>query len=509
MKWKAPNTWHRSNIWLLLCMVGIALSSGRLSLAAPAWFVPFLGIRYMRTNPNPLKARFFRLSFVAWIALSATWYGATPIWGLAHFVFMAFNAAFTILPFAVYDWLRRRLGDRFWSTLLFAAATVALEWLTVNGSPFGSFGAAAYSQSGFLALLQFLSVGGMLSITFLIAWTGAVLDWVVEAHKSRRRFAPALALWAVVLTSVIGWGAVRLASVPDAGALRPGQSSESEPRVLVAGLTAHEVTMHELMPILEEDLFEFRQRTVAIHREYLEMTRAAAEEGVDLIVWPELAGTGTAADVAVLLERAGEIASAYNLHIAVAAMEIDPDGTRKPVNQLTLLGPDGGILARHVKFGGNFMEGTLAGDRKITTVETSLGRVGLAICWDYDFTRTVAETGRNSVDLMIVPAADWEGINPLHGRMAVFRAIENGHTLVRQAQNGLSIVADPYGRVVDTGTGPANAIQAIVWSGSVETIYPHITIVVGLLCTLAAVAAGVGAFVQTHGQIERRARGGR
>lgn len=489
-------------------MVAVALSSGRLSLAAPAWFVPFLGLRYMQTNPNPLKTRLLRLALVAWIALSATWYGATPLWGPAHFVFMALNAAFTVLPFAVYEWLRRHLGRSFRTTVLFAAATVAVEWLTISGSPFGSFGAGAYSQYGFLALLQFLSVGGMLGITFLIAWAGAVADWAVDAFKSGRSFARALVICAVTLAVVFVWGAVRLHRAPEpgvaggsavaagseAGGAPPSASRDSH--ILAAGLTAETVSMHELMPLLEQDLAEFRARTRAVHSEYLQMTKTTAKEGVDLIVWPELAGTGTFEDVAVLMEQAAELADAYDLHLAVSTMEIDPEGARRPVNQVSLVGPEGLLLARHVKFGGNFMEGTVAGEEEITTVDTALGRVGLAICWDFDFHRIVADTGEDSVDLMIVPAADWNGIDPLHGHMAVFRAIENGTTLVRQAQKGLSIIADPYGRVIDTGSGPANAIQATVVSRSVETFYPRITNILGLFATLFVTASAVVAFAR-------------
>jgi apolipoprotein N-acyltransferase len=279
-------------------------------------------------------------------------------------------------------------------------------------------------------------------------------------------------------------------------AVEPKPGAIRDSRILAAGLTAKEASMHELMPLLEEDPAEFRARTAEIRGEYLQMSRAAAEEGVDLLVWPELAGTGTFADVALLLEEAAALADTYDLHLAVSTMEIDPDGERTPVNQISLIGPDGSLLGRHVKFGGNFMEGTLAGEQDITMVDTALGRVGLAICWDFDFHRIVATAGRDSADLLIVPAADWSGIDPLHGRMAVFRSIENGTTLVRQAQNGLSIIADPYGRVIDTGSGPANAVRAIVSVGSVETLYPEITNVVGILSTLAALAAAAIAFLR-------------
>ena len=45
---------------------------------------------------------------------------------------------------------------------------------------------------------------------------------------------------------------------------------------------------------------------------------------------------------------------------------------------------------------------------------------------------------------------EYQAIDPIHAHMAIYRAIENGVTLVRQADNGLSIAVDPYGRVSAT-----------------------------------------------------------
>ncbi len=47
-----------------------------------------------------------------------------------------------------------------------------------------------------------------------------------------------------------------------------------------------------------------------------------------------------------------------------------------------------------------------------------------------------------------MPSHDWRAIDPLHGQMSVFRAIENGVSLFRQADQGLSIATDPYGWVL-------------------------------------------------------------
>ena len=60
----------------------------------------------------------------------------------------------------------------------------------------------------------------------------------------------------------------------------------------------------------------------------------------------------------------------------------------------------------------------------------------------------IQQSGQNGTGLLLVPSSDWAEIDPLHTQMAVFRAIENGHSLVRQAEGNVSIAVDPYGRVL-------------------------------------------------------------
>jgi apolipoprotein N-acyltransferase len=65
-----------------------------------------------------------------------------------------------------------------------------------------------------------------------------------------------------------------------------------------------------------------------------------------------------------------------------------------------------------------------------------------------DYPATIQQAGRNGTGLMLAPSKDWYQIDPVHSHMAVFRAIENGMSLVRQTDTGLSIAVDPYGRVL-------------------------------------------------------------
>ena len=67
-----------------------------------------------------------------------------------------------------------------------------------------------------------------------------------------------------------------------------------------------------------------------------------------------------------------------------------------------------------------------------------------------DFTNLIQQAGGAGVDIMMVPASDWRAIDPLHAVMASFRAIENGFSMVRQTDKGLSLAVDHLGRVISS-----------------------------------------------------------
>ena len=66
--------------------------------------------------------------------------------------------------------MRRRLAGVA-ATLVLPSAWVATEYLVAMFTPYGSWGAAAYSQHENLLLLQLTSVTGLYGISFLIAWS--------------------------------------------------------------------------------------------------------------------------------------------------------------------------------------------------------------------------------------------------------------------------------------------------------------------------------------------------
>jgi apolipoprotein N-acyltransferase len=84
--------------------------------------------------------------------------------------------------------------------------------------------------------------------------------------------------------------------------------------------------------------------------------------------------------------------------------------------------------------------------------------------------------------------------------MAIYRTIENGVAVVRQSDNGLSVVADPYGRVlaaVDHFTASERVTVAQVPAkAGVFTIYSVIGDLFGWLTVAGFVVAAVWALTR-------------
>ena len=205
-----------------------------------------------------------------------------------------------------------------------------------------------------------------------------------------------------------------------------------------------------------------------------------------------------AEDEAALIARGQEIARQEGIYLAMSLGTVYQDDSPHEV-KLIIADPQGQIALEHYKYGGQSVEGFKPGDGILRTVETPYGTLSGIICWDTNFHKPVLQAGRNGTDILLSTSLEYQAIDPMHAQMATFRAIENGVSLVRVADNGLSIVTDPYGRTVaavDHFTTSERVIVAQVPSKGVFTLYPIIGDLFGWLAVVGMVAIIVVAVVQ-------------
>jgi apolipoprotein N-acyltransferase len=307
--------------------------------------------------------------------------------------------------------------------------------LNIHTNPVGTWGATGFTQYGNLPLMQLASVTGMIGITFLMGWFASTANWAWENQSRGGQVIRGLVAFGAVLAVVLVFGFVRLNLSP---------ISETDETVRVAGITA--------ISGLDYDSDEkFLSAMESIRDAYFSETEREAQAGARVIVWPELSGRGPASDEAALIARAQEVARQNEIYLFLPLGTFYPPETGQLLeNELLVIDPAGSIVIDHIKFGGQIFEGAyrVQGDGKLQTVTTPFGVLSGAICYDLDYPAVIQQSGRNNTGLMLVPSSDWFEIDPVHSHMAVFRAIENGMSLVRQTHTGLSIAVDPYGRVL-------------------------------------------------------------
>jgi apolipoprotein N-acyltransferase len=240
----------------------------------------------------------------------------------------------------------------------------------------------------------------------------------------------------------------------------------------------------------ETDIEAFRQLMEERYQLYFDATLREARAGAKIVVWPENAATVAEQDEPALVARAQGVARQAGIYLAFPMVVLPADDSPY-ANKLLVFDPRGQTVLEHYKYGGIGFEGNrINGDGILRTAQTPFGVISGIICWDTDFPGVVLQAGRNGTDILLSPSLDFREIDPIHAHMAVMRAIENGVSVVRVADMGLSVIADPYGRIlasVDHFTAGERVIVAQVPTRGVATLYPVIGDLFGWLAIVGFV----------------------
>jgi apolipoprotein N-acyltransferase len=415
----------------------VGFSMGRWLAPLAAWIGPVLIMRYARDHKvGPGALLVFAANFLAFaIGFGAMW----SHWGLPAVPILAvLYGILWSLPYLADRLVGPRLRG-FSSTFVYPLAATTLEFVNIHTNPLGTWGATGFTQYGNLPLMQLASVTGMIGITFLMGWFASIANWAWENRSRVGEIRGGLAAFAVVFAVVFIFGSVRLNLAP---------TSETGETVRVAGITSQGLDSLSERTANDSSVEAVRPLLQSFWEAYFAQTVREAQAGAQVVLWPEINAPTFPAVEASHIAQAQEVARQNGIYLALPVGVIDLDTRQWTENKLLLIDPTGAIVMEHYKYGGSIIETTRVGDGKLLTVDTPFGVVSGVICYDLDYPAVVQQTGQKGTGLLLVPSKDWFEIDPVHTHMAVFRAIENGMSLVRQTDTGLSIAVDPYGRVL-------------------------------------------------------------
>lgn len=229
----------------------------------------------------------------------------------------------------------------------------------------------------------------------------------------------------------------------------------------------------------------------------------AASRGAQLVCLPELFGwSGPGAQESSVAETvpgrttelAAELARRHRIHIVAGSVlekSSDPSESRC-YNTAQLVGPGGDLLASYRKIhlfdvdidgGPSVIESrNRVPGENIICLDTELGRIGLAICYDLRFPELFRALSSAGAEIIVMPSAFTAQTGESHWLPLIrARAIENqcffiapnqhGPTAYGFASYGHSVIVDPWGTVLaEAGDDGPATVDAELRADRIEQI---------------------------------------
>ncbi len=486
-----------SYLWLALAAALFLFEGGRWAIPLAAWLAPLFLLRFVRTQ-HPLPG--LLLTWLVRFAVTAVVFQGIILYpGIVYYPLVLLVTGLAILPYLADRLITPRLQG-FVSTLVFPLAFTTIEYLSSFG-PLGTYFSIAYTQYGNLPLMQVVSVAGIWSITFLITWFAAVVNWAWERGHAWSNVRGGGLLYAAILAVVLLGGSARLALFPpEVTTVRIAGLSASQAAVSAFNQQLPEATLSLLLSgkATQADRAIARSAFTTLDKDLLARSQQEAVAGAKIVAWPETSPTGASIlqeDEPALLQQASALAKQQSIYLDMGLAVFLPDAGKGPFlkDEVVLLDPAGNVVWTYLKTHPAPGEQGLfvVGDGKVPVVESPYGSLANVICFDADYPGMVRQAGQAGADLLLVPSDDWQAVDPYHTQIATFRAIENGFSLVRQSSKGLSMAVDYEGRVLaasDYFTTDQQVMVAYVPMHGVRTIFATIGDLFAWLCILGLVA---------------------
>jgi len=396
-------------------------------------------------------------------------------------IILAVSIVFSI-PMWIFGIFERPFAERArykWFIVQLPLFWVALEVVFGSNLLFGDNYWLAYRLAQAPSLAQPISILSTPALSFLLIMLNAGIALLVLKRLDRRRpnpASPGIPARTVRWSSIIAFG-VTIIWIGCSLAIYWQVTSRLGNQVRVAAVQTGNENRSPLGKRLDQGTPEEIARNIKLAAQLERMTKSAAAQGAELIVWPEeiLEYNAATAEGAWV----GELARSTNTTI-VAGYKPESPSDASP-NMAAVWLPTGQMAQPpYYKIHPVVLEGEkFETPHLFPTYETPFGQLGLLICFDHDFPNSSARLDTlGGADILAVPAIDFASIRDLRWQTLTFRAIENRVPMIKadvawdsaivNANGNLMervAVADNDGAekllVTDVNLGPRNSIFTV------------------------------------------------
>lgn len=363
---------------------------------------------------------------------------------------------------AVYYGVATLIAGLLWSDGFGRLAALALgfgvaEWLRsfiLTGFPWNAIG---YGVMPMPLMMQSAGVIGIFGVSTLAVFVLSAPALI----GTRKGMTVGLTLAVLIFAAHFGYGAWRLHTAETLMAARP----------------ANELSVRLVQPVIDQARKMDNSDRVEIFEEHLALTAGPVQPGArrpDVIVWPETSVPFILTQNQDALARIADVLQDGQVLIAGVVRTEDAGPGRQPryYNSVYAIDSQGQIIGASDKlhltpFGeylpyeeflnsvgiGNIVDmpgGYTAGSRRsLITLPSGVSFYPL-ICYEAIFPGEISSEIEKAGAIINITNDAWFGMTPgpyQHFQQARLRAIETGLPLIRDANNGISAVVDPFGRI--------------------------------------------------------------
>jgi apolipoprotein N-acyltransferase len=392
------------------------------------------------------------LIMVPWVVRVMSHYGGLPyLVGVLLFVAMAvvlglYGGAFAAIV------KRLRLDERFAPWLLVPLAWAAIEFartFLLTGFPWNLVATAIVDYP---SLIQIDRAIGPYFTGALVLLPSVVIAWLVTQRVAS--VARVMVIGALGILLLVWWGTGLVAS-----------------KLIARPRGGDAVKAALLQPNISQEMRWDEANVLAIYEKMIGMTRDAAKNGAQVVIWPESTVPLSYPQTAFYKSGIEELSREYGIDIILGSVATDPARPNRLWNSAFLV--SGGQTIGHydkirlVPFGEYvplrrmlfFAEKLVhaVGEFEFGTNDFPLGgrhKYGPAICYEIVYPQITRSQIRNGADVLVTITNDawYDGTSApaQHLWQARLRAVEGNRYLLRSATTGISAFIDPTGQILES-----------------------------------------------------------
>lgn len=463
---------HRYIIAIITTAALLTLSFPPFDLYYMSWFalVPLLLLTGSTSNS--------RIFFI-FLLTGTIFFSGLLWWILKTDGFNAINFALGILVNAIYfgifgtisNFLKRNLPC--WTFLSFPSLWVVLEYFRSHqGFLSFSWGIMGYSQYSFHTVTQLSSFTGVYGVSFLIILVNTIAAEIILYLSPRIfRFSRSHTLSTSLFRKALFLQIIFLLIISISIILiKPAKADIIKNNLKVALIQANVFWNEKQYP-------RFRDYANNVFRINSELSMEAAGQRPLLIAWPSSSAPGRIPFDGMLTRTIGNLAKKTRSFLLIGTggydkFSNDRNSRKKVANSSFLFSPDGSILGQYNKIRllpfdeylplrdhitwpswiiSDMIDSKPGNELTVFTLQDI--RFGVQICWENLFPDQFRAIAARNVDFMVSMTNEAFTKSPGgHYQMLamnVFRAIENGISIVRTAPTGVSAIITPDGQITD------------------------------------------------------------